>query len=67
VVESGKIWADLIATGQEGGGEARLREEQREMARVIQGSAESLLTIINDILDFSRIEAGQLRIELWQR
>jgi CheY-like chemotaxis protein len=33
------------------------------MARIIQGSAESLLTIVNDLLDFSRIEAGRLRID----
>ena len=41
-----------------------LDRHQREMGRVIQTSAESLLTIINDILDFSKIEAGKMRIEL---
>jgi PAS domain S-box-containing protein len=40
-----------------------LGDEQREMTRIIQGSAEGLLTIINDILDFSKIEAGKLRID----
>jgi signal transduction histidine kinase/tetratricopeptide (TPR) repeat protein/ActR/RegA family two-component response regulator len=40
-----------------------LDAEQREICRVIQGSAESLLTIINDILDFSKIEHGKLQIE----
>jgi len=36
---------------------------QREMAQVVQKSAESLLTIVNDILDFSKIEAGKMQIE----
>lgn len=40
-----------------------LNTEQREMAQVVQSSANHLLTIINDILDFSRVEAGKLRIE----
>jgi PAS domain S-box-containing protein len=43
--------------------ETGLDEEQRDTARVIQNSAESLLSIINDILDFSKIEAGKIRIE----
>jgi PAS domain S-box-containing protein len=38
--------------------------EHADMARIITGAAESLLTIINDILDFSRIEAGELRLDL---
>ncbi|CAA7623436.1 Signal transduction histidine kinase [Candidatus Terasakiella magnetica] len=41
-----------------------LPTEQREMARVIRDSANSLLTIINDILDFSKIEAGKLQLEM---
>jgi two-component system, sensor histidine kinase and response regulator len=36
---------------------------QREIARNIQQSAESLLTIINDILDYSKIEAGKMALE----
>lgn len=43
--------------------ETDLNEEQREYARAIQLSAESLLNLINDILDFSKIEAGKLEIE----
>ncbi|MCX6952125.1 MAG: PAS domain S-box protein [Verrucomicrobia bacterium] len=40
-----------------------LSPEQQEMARTLQGGAESLLGIISDVLDFSRIEAGKLRLE----
>ncbi|MBI2514316.1 MAG: PAS domain S-box protein [Opitutae bacterium] len=40
-----------------------LDANQREMAQVVQKSAESLLTIVNDILDFSKIEAGKMQIE----
>lgn len=42
--------------------ESDLSKQQREMARVIVSSGESLLKIINDILDFSRLEAGKLKI-----
>ncbi|MFN8382296.1 MAG: PAS domain S-box protein [Anaerolineales bacterium] len=40
--------------------ETNLDKEQRELATVVENSAQSLLTIINDILDFSKIEAGKL-------
>ncbi len=40
-----------------------LDREQRELAEVVRGSADHLLTIVNDILDFSAIEAGRLAIE----
>jgi len=40
-----------------------LNPEQQGMSRIIQSSAESLMTIVNDILDFSKIEAGKLRLE----
>lgn len=40
-----------------------LEQEPREYVRIIQKSADNLLSIINDILDFSRIEAGKLIID----
>src|SRR5437868_9295433 len=36
---------------------------QREYLKIVQESAESLLTLINDVLDFSKIEAGKLDLE----
>jgi signal transduction histidine kinase/CheY-like chemotaxis protein len=43
--------------------ETNLDPEQREFAKTIRVSGQSLLVIINDILDFSRIEAGRLALE----
>lgn len=40
-----------------------LNESQRESAKLIKQSAESLLTIIGGILDHSKIEAGKLELE----
>jgi len=42
---------------------SNLDSAQREMARVVLSSSESLMTIVNDILDFSKIEAAGLRVE----
>ena len=39
-----------------------LSREQREYARMVLSSAESLLHVMNDVLDFSKIEAGKLEI-----
>ena len=41
----------------------RLGPEQREFARAVQESAESLLRVINDILDISKLEAGRVELE----
>ena len=41
-----------------------LDPEQRDYARTVEDSAETLLTILNDILDFSKIEAGKLDMEM---
>lgn len=43
--------------------ETPLADDQRDYARSVQVSAESLLDLINDILDFSKIEAGKLELE----
>ena len=43
--------------------QTNLDDEQRDYARTVRDSGESLLTIINDILDFSKIEAGKLDVE----
>src|SRR5262249_37862517 len=43
--------------------ETPLSDEQREYAKIIQNSGDSLLVIINDVLDYSKIEAGQLELE----
>ena len=43
--------------------DSELTDEQRERVRVVNYSAESLVTIVNDILDFSKIEAGRLELE----
>ncbi len=40
-----------------------LTDTQRQYARIVITSAESLLSLINDILDFSKIEAGKLDLE----
>ena len=41
-----------------------LDQEQREYAKTVRASADSLLQIINSILDYSKIEAGELDLEI---
>ena len=41
-----------------------LDEKQKEFARTIQYSGETLLTLLNDILDLSKAEEGKMSIEI---
>lgn len=43
--------------------ETELSDEQRDYARTISHSGDTLMLILNDILDFSKIEAGRLEID----
>lgn len=43
--------------------DSQLNESQRESARLIKQSAESLLVLINGILDHSKIESGKLELD----
>ncbi len=43
--------------------ERQMDNTAREYFKIINSSAESLLSIINDILDFSKIESGKMDIE----
>jgi len=40
-----------------------LSTEQSDLAKTLQRSGDTLLTLINDVLDFSKIEAGKLNLE----
>ena len=43
--------------------QSELSPEQRDFARTIRVSGETLLSVINDILDFSKIESAALELE----
>lgn len=40
-----------------------LNKEQKEFARTIQDSSDSMLALLNDILDFEKIERGKMDLE----
>lgn len=40
-----------------------LTDEQRELSKMVEKSADTLLILIDDILDYSKMEAGKLDIE----
>jgi signal transduction histidine kinase/CheY-like chemotaxis protein len=50
------VIADLLA-------ETPLNDDQANMVKIVQQSAEGLLRVINDILDFSKLESSQLQVE----
>jgi CheY-like chemotaxis protein/HPt (histidine-containing phosphotransfer) domain-containing protein len=39
-----------------------LEPEQREYMKLVESSAENLLTVVNDVLDFSHYEAGAMKL-----
>jgi signal transduction histidine kinase len=41
-----------------------LDDRQRDYARGVRQSAQSLLRVVNDVLDFSRVDAGRLSLEI---
>jgi signal transduction histidine kinase/DNA-binding response OmpR family regulator len=43
--------------------DTQMEERQRDMARTVRDSGDTLLALINDLLDFSKIESGKLEFE----
>ena len=41
-----------------------LNEEQKDLAEIINASAESLLSSVTDVLDYSKLESGQIELDI---
>jgi CheY-like chemotaxis protein len=41
-----------------------LNEEQKDLADIINASAESLLSSVTDVLDYSKLESGQIELDI---
>jgi signal transduction histidine kinase len=43
--------------------DTELKDEQKQYAEIIRGSADTLVAVINDILDFTKMESGKMELE----
>lgn len=58
IIGFSQLMSRSVHTGQDG----QLTDEQKENLKIIQRSAEHLLSLINDVLEMSKIEAGRTRL-----